>query len=117
VGQGGDGASGSQRDHAQDKLVADPQVPPEPAVLGEAGDGRADHDVGPVALRVIPARQLQALWRRSDIALQDKTFWRLAYDSTARAGELLGLDLAGLDLNAKTATVAGKGGIPRQINW
>ena len=67
--------------------------------------------------RVIPARQLETLWRRGDIALRDKAFWRLAYDSAARAGELLGLDLADLDLDAKTAVVAGKGGIPRQVNW
>ena len=67
--------------------------------------------------RVIPARQLETLWRRGDIALRNKVFWRLAYDSAARAGELLGLDLADLDLDAKTAVVAGKGGIPRQVNW
>ena len=66
---------------------------------------------------ISPARQLETLWRRGDIALRDKAFWRLAYDSAARAGELLGLDLADLDLDAKTAVVAGKGGIPRQVNW
>jgi integrase len=60
---------------------------------------------------------LETLWRRGDIALRDKAFWRLAYDAAARAGELLGLDLAGLDLDTKTAVVAGKGGIPRQVNW
>jgi Phage integrase family len=39
-----------------------------------------------------------------------------AYDSAARVGELLGLGLTDLDLDAKTAVVAGKGGIPRQVN-
>jgi len=85
---------------------------PDPSGPLQARAIRADPD-----RRVIPARQLQALWHRSDIALQDKTFRRLAYDSAARAGELLGLDLADLDLDAKTAVLAGKGGIPRQVNW
>jgi len=35
--------------------------------------------------RVIPARQLQALWRRTDLPLRDKTLWRLLYDTAARA--------------------------------
>jgi integrase len=82
-------------------------VGPDPSGSLEARVVRADPD-----RRVIPARQLEALWRRGDIPLRDKALWRLAYDSTARAGELLGLDLADLDLDAKTATVAGKGGIP-----
>jgi integrase/recombinase XerC/integrase/recombinase XerD len=85
---------------------------PDPSGPLEARVIRVDPD-----RRVIPARQMEALWRRGDIALRDKAFWRLAYDSAARAGELLGLDLADLDLDAKTAVVAGKGGIPRQINW
>jgi integrase len=85
---------------------------PDPSGALEARVVRADPD-----RRVIPARQLEALWRRDDIALRDKAFWRLAYDSAARAGELLGLDLADLDLDAKTAVVTGKGGIPRAINW
>jgi integrase/recombinase XerC/integrase/recombinase XerD len=85
---------------------------PDPSGSLEARVVRVDPD-----RRVIPARQLETLWRRGDIALRDKAFWRLAYDSAARAGELLGLDLADLDLDAKTAVVAGKGGIPRQVNW
>jgi len=93
---------------ARQGLIEDP----DPSGSLEARVVRADPD-----RRVIRARQLQALWRRNDIALRDKAFWRLAYDSAARAGELLGLDLADLDLDAKTATVAGKGGIPRQVNW
>jgi integrase len=67
--------------------------------------------------RVIPARQLQALWRRTDLPLRDKTLWRLLYDTAARAQEILGLDVDDLDLPNKTATVTGKGGITRQVNW
>lgn len=65
---------------------------------------------------VIPAAKLDALWR-SDVPLREKTFWRLLYDTGARAEEILGLDIEDLDLAAKTAVVTGKGGIPRQVNW
>ncbi|HYN72442.1 MAG TPA: site-specific integrase, partial [Nakamurella sp.] len=67
--------------------------------------------------RVIPARQLDALWRRADLPIRDKTLWRLLYDTAARAQEILGLDIDDLDLPDKTATVTGKGGITRQVNW
>ncbi len=42
---------------------------------------------------------------------------RLLYDTAARADEILGLDIGDLDLQDKTATVTGKGGITRQVNW
>jgi integrase len=67
--------------------------------------------------RVIPAHRLDALWRRDDIALREKTFWRLAYDTAARADELLRLNVGDLDFDAKAAVEVGKGGIPRQVNW
>ena len=66
--------------------------------------------------RVIPARQLEALWR-ADLPLREKALWRLLYDSAARAEEVLGLDVDDLDLDDKTAMVVGKGGIARQVNW
>jgi integrase len=65
--------------------------------------------------RVIPAAQLEGLWHREGVPVRDKTLWRLAYDSAARANEILSLDLP--DLPAKTAVIIGKGGAPRQINW
>jgi integrase len=67
--------------------------------------------------RVIPARQLESLWHRADLAVRYKTLWRLLYDTAARADEILGLDIGDLDLRDKTATVTGKGGITRQVNW
>ena len=48
--------------------------------------------------RVIPARQLEALRHRADLAVRDKTLWRLLYDTAARAAEILGLDVDDLDL-------------------
>jgi hypothetical protein len=35
--------------------------------------------------RVIPARQLEALWHRADLPVREKTLWRLLYDTAARA--------------------------------
>ena len=67
--------------------------------------------------RAIPATQREALWHRDDLALREKTLWRLTYDSAARANEILSLDIPDLDLPAKTATIIGKGGASRQINW
>ena len=67
--------------------------------------------------RVIPARQLESLWHRADLPVREKTLWRLLYDTAARADEILGLDIGDLDLQNKTATVTGKGGITRQVNW
>jgi integrase len=41
--------------------------------------------------RVIPARQLESLWHRADLAVRYKMLWRLLYDTAARADEILGL--------------------------
>lgn len=43
--------------------------------------------------RVIPAAQSEDLWHREGMPVRDKTLWRLAYDSAARANEILSLDL------------------------
>jgi integrase/recombinase XerC/integrase/recombinase XerD len=68
-------------------------------------------------LRVISRGELDALWRRGDIPLREKTLWRLLYDTAARADEILGLDVDDLDLDAKSAIVVGKGGTERAVNW
>jgi hypothetical protein len=43
--------------------------------------------------RVIPAAQSEDLWHREGLPVRDKNLWRLAYDSAARANEILSLDL------------------------
>jgi len=52
-----------------------------------------------------------------DLPVREKTLWWLLYDTAARADEALGLNVDDLDLDDKTATVVGKGGRPRQVNW
>jgi integrase len=49
--------------------------------------------------------------------LRDKTLWRLLYESAARAGEVLALDVEDLDLANRRARVVGKGGQVEWITW
>jgi len=51
------------------------------------------------------------------VALREKTLWVLAYDSAARAGELLGLDVGELDLANRRAVVTSKGGAREWVTW
>jgi integrase len=59
--------------------------------------------------RALTSEQISALWRL-EVRLRDKTLWRLLYESAARAGEILGLDVGDLDPINKRARVIGKGG-------
>lgn len=47
---------------------------------------------------------------RLDVALREKTYWRLLYESAARADEVLTLDVGDLDVRNKQARVVAKGG-------
>jgi integrase len=49
--------------------------------------------------------------------LRDKTLWRLLYESAARVGEILALDVTDLDLANRRARVIGKGGQVEWITW
>jgi integrase len=51
------------------------------------------------------------------VALREKTLWTLAYESAARATELLGLDLGELDPANRRAVVTSKGGAREWITW
>jgi integrase/recombinase XerC/integrase/recombinase XerD len=51
------------------------------------------------------------------VALREKTLWALAYDSAARASELLGLDVGNLDLANRRATVTSKGRAREWVTW
>jgi len=60
--------------------------------------------------RALTRNQIAALWRRNDVALRERAFWRLLYESAARANEILSLDMEDLDLPNKRARVRSKGG-------
>jgi integrase len=61
-------------------------------------------------------RQVETLWRR-DVPLREKTLWRLLYETAARTGEILALDVADLDVANKRAKVRSKGGATEWVFW
>ena len=71
----------------------------------------------PDRTRALTVAQPQGLWRREDVALRDKTLWRLLYETAARATEVLGLDANDLDLANKRARVRSKGGATEWVFW
>ena len=64
--------------------------------------------------RAIPFVQLERLWRRDDVAVREKALWRLLYETAARAGEVLSLNVEDLELENKRARVRSKGG---DVEW
>ena len=61
--------------------------------------------------------QIASLWRRDDVALRERVFWRLLYESAARANEILSLNIEDLDLGNKRARVRSKGGAVEWVFW
>jgi integrase len=61
--------------------------------------------------------QVEALLTREDVALRDRVLWRMAYETAARVGELLALDVADLDMPNRCALVRRKGGALDVIVW
>jgi integrase len=57
------------------------------------------------------------MWDRRDLGLREKTLWRLLYESAARTGSVLALDIADLDLDNKRARTTTKGGVIRWVQW
>src|SRR5207247_3388625 len=53
----------------------------------------------------------------NDIALRERAFWRLLYETAARASEILSLDVEDLDLPNKRARVRSKGGATEWVFW
>jgi integrase len=61
--------------------------------------------------------QIASLWRRDDVALRERVFWRLLYESAARANEILSLNIEDLDLANKRGRVRSKGGAVEWVFW
>ena len=67
--------------------------------------------------RALSRPEVGQLLAREDISLRDKTLWRMAYESAARIGELLALDIEDLDLANRRSRVVRKGGAADVITW
>ena len=67
--------------------------------------------------KALTREQIAALRRRDDVALRERTFWRLLYETAARANEILALDIEDLDLPNKRARVTSKGGATEWVFW
>ena len=67
--------------------------------------------------RALPHAALERLWARRDVALRDKTLWRLLYETAARASEALSLNVEDLDLPARRAVIRGKNGELDYLHW
>jgi site-specific recombinase XerD len=73
--------------------------------------------VAPDRSRALSRGDVEQLLSREDVSLRDKTLWRLAYESAARIGELLALNVEDLDLNNRRSRVIRKGGAADVITW
>lgn len=66
--------------------------------------------------RALTRDQVAGLWRL-DVAVRDKTLWRMLYETAARAEEILTLDIDDLELPNKRARVLSKGGKTEWVFW
>ncbi|PWI06975.1 site-specific recombinase [Streptomyces sp. NWU339] len=62
------------------------------------------------------ANQIAALWRL-DASLREKTFWKMLYESAARADEVLCLNVEDLHPQDKRGKITAKGGATEWIHW
>ena len=67
--------------------------------------------------RAIPIEDLQRYWADRRIGLRERVLAAMAYDTAARANELLNLNVEDLDLANKRAIVIGKGGHAEPVFW
>jgi integrase len=73
--------------------------------------------VSPDRARALSRSDVGQLLAREDISLRERTLWRMLYESAARAGEVLALDIEDLDLANRRARVVRKGGAADVITW
>ena len=71
----------------------------------------------PDRTKALPRDQIEALLGREDLGLRERTLWRLLYETAARAGEVLALDITELDLRNRCAKVRRKGNAADVIVW
>lgn len=67
--------------------------------------------------RALARADVERLLAREDIALRERTLWRMLYETAARSAEVLRLDVDDLDLPNRRAKVRRKGGAIDIIVW
>jgi integrase/recombinase XerD len=70
----------------------------------------------PDRTRALTRDQIAALFALK-VRLREKTYWRMLYETAARAEEILGLDVEDLDLANKRARIVSKGGTVDWVHW
>jgi integrase/recombinase XerC/integrase/recombinase XerD len=67
--------------------------------------------------RALSRADVERLLTRDDIAIRERTLWRLLYESAARSADVLRLDVEDLDMPNRKAKVRRKGGAIDVIVW
>ncbi|GAB2823959.1 site-specific integrase [Actinocorallia aurea] len=67
--------------------------------------------------RSIPRTRLDALFGDDRHGLRERVLWRMAYETAARAEELLSLNVEDLDAEFRRARVISKGGAIEYVHW
>ncbi|MEX3105963.1 MULTISPECIES: hypothetical protein [unclassified Streptomyces] len=70
----------------------------------------------PDRTKALAENQIAALWRLG-IALREKTYWKMLYESVARADEVLCLNVEDLLPGDKRGKITAKGGATEWIHW
>ncbi|MFF7994763.1 hypothetical protein ACFZDG_33950 [Kitasatospora xanthocidica] len=70
----------------------------------------------PDRTKALAENQIAALWRL-DVSLREKTFWKMLYESAARADEVLCLNVEDLYPQDKRGKITAKGGATEWIHW
>ncbi|MGH9068306.1 MAG: tyrosine-type recombinase/integrase [Acidimicrobiales bacterium] len=86
---------------------------PAPA-LPPSLERRTEH---PDETKALSRSAIERQLSRRDIPLREKTLWRMLYETAARTSEVLALDIADLDLEARRAKVTSKGGTTEWVYW
>jgi len=71
----------------------------------------------PDRARALSRSDVEQLLTREDIAVRERTLWRMLYETAARSAEILALDVEDLDLPNRRAKVRRKGGAVDTIVW
>jgi site-specific recombinase XerD len=71
----------------------------------------------PDRTRALPRADIEQLLTRDDLPIRERTLWRMLYETAARAGEVLALDVPDLDLHNRRAKVRRKGSAIDVIVW